>query len=530
MDAPPGVEPTPTQARVIGELMAAAEVHPVVQLVAGGGPALTPGFGHSMVLRMFHQASSRAWGPPDAPGRPRFLGVAEGLAAGGAAGLLRAAESAWAAGAKVVVVDDIDLAACPSKIYSNRLGSTGGKAGESMGFTRAAAEPVMLLKALADLAASVPKRCLVFRAFEEHFSRFMGTPFVVSLPPMEAPDYAHLLRRWLPVDCVVNAKDIFSRFPSLTPAELRVACAALSTELMPERMKGKVPSTEHVVESISTHLGEAHGAIRLEDVEAVDLNAMPGLDKGVEVLEKQLIVPFEKGLEGTAHAEPKAGVLLFGPPGVGKTSIGRALAHRLKGKVFRVREVWALRDLVETFARAEANAPSVVFFDDIDVLLHRSKVAWGGGEMFRFLLSKMDGMTSYRAKNGKHVTIIMTCESPKTLPEALVRSGRIELWLKLERPTGRQRWEILQKLAGECPEPELRDVPAKELRAIADRTEEFSPADLRRCVKDAVNALAFQRAKGHQPPQAAGELLEAAAEDLRKMRDHVDSFMKQIYH
>ena len=37
MDAPPGVEPTPTQARVIRELMAAAEVHPVVQLVAGGG-------------------------------------------------------------------------------------------------------------------------------------------------------------------------------------------------------------------------------------------------------------------------------------------------------------------------------------------------------------------------------------------------------------------------------------------------------------------------------------------------------------
>ena len=520
-----GVEATPTQARAVRALLAAAARHPVVQLAAGGGPALTPGFGHSTALRLFLQA----W-PADAPGRPRFLGVAEGLE-GGAAGLLRAAAAAWEGGAQIVVVDDIDLAACPSKIFSNRLGSTGGKAGESMGFTRAAAEPVMLLKALADLAASVPGRCLVFRAFEEHFSRFMGAPFVVSLPPMEAADYAHLLRRWLPAAtaATVDAEEIFSRFPSLTPAELRVACAALCPGLSPELPGEEELSTEHVVESISSQLGEAHGAIRLEEVEAVDLAAMPGLGKVVDVLEKQLIVPFEKGLEGTAHAEPKAGVLLFGPPGVGKTSIGRALAHRLKGKVFRVREVWALRDLVETFARAEANAPSVVFFDDIDVLLHRSKVAWGGGEMFRFLLSKMDGMTSYRAKNGKHVTIIMTCESPKTLPEALVRSGRIELWLKLERPTGRQRWEILQKLAGECPEPELRGVPSKELRAIADRTEEFSPADLRRCVKDAVNALAFQRAKG-RPPQAAGELLEEAAEDLRKMRDHVDSFMKQIYH
>jgi len=95
----------------------------------------------------------------------------------------------------------------------------------------------------------------------------------------------------------------------------------------------------------------------------------------------------------------------------------------LKGNAFRVREVWVWRDFVETFMRAEANAPSYAFFDDIDVLLHRSKVAWGH---FRFL-SKMDGMTSYRVKNGKHLTIVMTCESPKVLPEALtpLRQDRV---------------------------------------------------------------------------------------------------------
>ncbi len=509
---------TPAQERAAARLQAAAASHPVVQLVAGGGPALRPGFGLSRVLREYVAM------PPAA----RYLGVGHGLV-GGAAELLRSAEAAWAAGAQVVVVDDIDLAAHPQKVYSNRL-SAGGKAGESMGFTRAASEPILLLKALADSAAAVPGRSFVFRAYEEHFSRFMGVPFCVQLEPMDADDYAHLLTEWLgPAGRAVDAQAIFSRFPSLTPAELRVACASPRSGTGSRKVKDV--TTTDVLDSIGEQLGESHGAIRLEEVEKVDLATMPGLGDILDVLEKQLIVPFERGLAGTAteHAEPKAGVLLFGPPGVGKTSVGRALAHRLKGKVFRVREVWALRDLVETFARAEANAPSCVFFDDIDVLLHRSKVAWGGGEMFRFLLSKMDGMTSYRARNGKHVTIVMTCESPKTLPEALIRSGRIELWLKLERPKGRQRLEILRKLTGDSPAPEVRDIPLGDLRTVADRTEEFSPADLRRIVKDTVNALAFERSKG-RTPAPAGELLEQAAEDLRKMRDEVESFMKQLYH
>ena len=184
--------------------------------------------------------------------------------------------------------------------------------------------------------------------------------------------------------------------------------------------------------------------------------------------------------------------------------------------------------MVETFARAEACAPSVIFFDDIDVLLHRSKVAWGGGGIFRFLLSKMDGMSSYRAANGKSVTIIMTCESPKTLPDALIRSGRIELWVKLEYPGNRKRLAILEKLCAEERLDAMRGITGKELKYVADRTEDFSPADLRRVVKDTTNALSYRKAKGKKDKQA-GDLLETSVENLRRMRDEVESFMKQLY-
>jgi len=298
--------------------------------------------------------------------------------------------------------------------------------------------------------------------------------------------------------------------------------------------------------------GESHGSLPLDKVDKVNLTGMPGLKQIMQQLETQLIQPFENYMDpNSPFSDPKAGVLLFGPPGTGKTSIGRYLAHRLIGKMFMVREMFLWKQLQETFAKAEACAPSVIFFDDIDVLLHRHKVAYGGGELFRFLLSKMDGMISgSNSKQGKKknfVTIIMTCESPKSLPDALIRSGRIELWLKTEYPKGKQRLEILKKLIQEQAAQggnQLLDISERRLRQIADRTEDFSPADLRRVIKDCRNMLASQEAKkrkldasqrtedeGNAEAQtpAADEVLEKAVEDLRKMRNEVEFFMKQMY-
>lgn len=117
---------------------------------------------------------------------------------------------------------------------------------------------------------------------------------------------------------MLDAQAIFSHFPSLTTADLCVACSSIQQQCAEEEAE---VSREDFLDSISEQLGESHDAIRFEEVEMMDLAEMPGLEKVLDVLEKQLVVPFEKGLEGTAHAEPKARVLLFGPPGVGKTLV-----------------------------------------------------------------------------------------------------------------------------------------------------------------------------------------------------------------
>ncbi|MFY0064885.1 AAA family ATPase, partial [Acinetobacter baumannii] len=68
--------------------------------------------------------------------------------------------------------------------------------------------------------------------------------------------------------------------------------------------------------------------VDLGEVEAVDLKSLKGIDDVIEALEANIIIPLEQDeLAAEYNIKPKRGVLLAGPPGTGKTTIGRALAH-----------------------------------------------------------------------------------------------------------------------------------------------------------------------------------------------------------
>merc|ERR1712032_386206 len=167
-------------------------------------------------------------------------------------------------------------------------------------------------------------------------------------------------------------------------------------------------------------------------------------------------------------------------------------------------------------------APSVVFFDDIDVLLG----GWNGlvegargHDLTRFLLSQMDGLCTTPESQ---VVVVMAAADAKCLPPAILRSGRIELWLKLEKPKARDRKAMLEKYASQAQSsasptaPELLRPPLQ-LDEISTICEDFVPADLRRLVSDARNLAAADCTK-----KSGGEYLREAASDLREMKEEVE--------
>lgn len=247
--------------------------------------------------------------------------------------------------------------------------------------------------------------------------------------------------------------------------------------------------------------------VDLGQVEAVDLRDLHGVDAVLEKLESHIILPLENDeLSKKMNLTPRRGVLLYGPPGTGKTTVGRALAHRLKSKFFLIDGtcVSGTQDFYSSvfrvFEMAKRNAPAVVFIDDSDVIFE------AGEEMgfYRYLLTILDGIESEEAGQ---LTILLTAMEIGHLPPALIRSGRVELWLEMKYPDPGARRRILeQRIARSIP-----DAPALDLERIVGTTEGFTGADLRRMVEDAKNLWAYAVSR-NQPGDPSSHFIEAARE------------------
>ena len=252
--------------------------------------------------------------------------------------------------------------------------------------------------------------------------------------------------------------------------------------------------------------------VDLEEVQPVALHDLRGVDDVIRSLEANVVVPLENDeVAGELGLKPKRGVLLAGPPGTGKTTVGRALAHRLQGKFFLLDGTFIagacdfFQRIQNLFESAKQNAPSVLFIDDGDVLFE-DHTPMGAG-LYRYLLTLLDGLESETAGR---VCVMMTVMDVGALPPALVRSGRIELWLEMRLPDEISRTELLRRHLAGLP----RSLGAVDEERLARETEGFTGADLKRLVEDGKALLAYDKVHG-EPLRPTTEYFVEAVQTVR---------------
>ncbi|GFE59156.1 ATP-dependent zinc metalloprotease FtsH [Geobacter sp. AOG1] len=202
------------------------------------------------------------------------------------------------------------------------------------------------------------------------------------------------------------------------------------------------------------------------------------------------------------------GVLLVGPPGTGKTLLARAVAGEAEVAFFSISASQFIEMFVgvgasrvrDLFTNAKKSAPSIVFIDELDAVGRSRGAGFGGGhdereQTLNQLLSEMDGFDSH-----DEVIVLAATNRPDVLDPALLRPGRFDRHVVIDRPDWRDREQILKvhvrKIAMD------RDV---DLAVIARGTPGMTGADL----ESLVNEAAIQAARENAPVVTMSHLEKA---------------------
>jgi cell division protease FtsH len=305
-----------------------------------------------------------------------------------------------------------------------------------------------------------------------------------------------------------------------------IGIAFLFWSFMMRRLAGGIGQGPQSVMSF----GKTRAKIQSESDTGVGFKDVAGIDEAVDELRE--IVEFLKTPDKFRRLGgriPK-GVLLVGPPGTGKTLLARAVAGEagvpffsLSGSEFVEMFVGVgaarVRDL---FAQAQAKAPCIIFIDELDAIGKSRNAGFAGGhdereQTLNQLLAEMDG---FDARVG--LIILAATNRPEILDSALLRPGRFDRQVLVDRPDKRGREEILRIHARE-----VKLGPDVDLKSIAAQTPGFAGADLANVVNEAA-LLAARKNHDFVLKSDFEEAIERVVAGLEKKNRRMNEREKEI--
>jgi SpoVK/Ycf46/Vps4 family AAA+-type ATPase len=230
-----------------------------------------------------------------------------------------------------------------------------------------------------------------------------------------------------------------------------------------------------------------------------------------------IVIPLKKPEISIAYnINPPKGILLFGPPGTGKTFLMKALSKKLEFDMIYVKTSELLSSLYgeseknvsKIFENAKKKAPCILFFDEIDAIgKKRSSEDYVTSRVLDTMLVEMDNIMS---RPGKPVIFIAATNVPQLIDKALIRPGRIDKIIYMPLPDTKGREAIFKV--------KLKGLPVSDdinIAKLAEETERFSGADVALVVQEAKGSVVEKLTQGFDENQSArGEITPITMDDL----------------